>query len=111
MVFLQGMVSDGWYIYTDHLLALNSCTSQPPPFLSLEVYTPLITDQWDQYLQSHPDEQFVSYILQGISSGFRIDFVQSHLVLPVSNNLPSSSNVAVIGEYLSSFIKNVEIRL
>ena len=29
-VFTQGMVPDGQYIYTDHLLALNSFTSQPP---------------------------------------------------------------------------------
>jgi len=56
-----------------------------------------------QYLQSHPDDQLILYILQGISSGFSIGF---HLVFSMSGNL-ISSNSAVIGMG-SNFIKNVK---
>ena len=64
----------------------------------MEIFTPLNIHQWTQQLQSHPDGQFFSYIIQGISSGFRIGFNHSHTV-PASSNLPTS-NDSIIEDYL-----------
>ena len=99
-VFVQGMVSNGLHIYTDHLLAIDSCRSPSPHCrLPMEIFTPLNIHQWTQQLQSHPDGRFFSYIIQGISSGFRIGFNHSHTVLSASSNLPTS-NDSIIEDYL-----------
>jgi len=60
---------------------------------------PLNILQWALQLLPHPYQQFRSYIIQGISSGFRIGFDRSHQVHPASSNLPSSNN-SIIQEYL-----------
>ena len=96
------MLSNGSYVYMDHLLALNSHINPNPQSvqaLSLEVYSPLHLYQWTQDLQSHPDRAFSSYILQGIKSGFRIGFDRAQLLQSATSNL-HSTNPAVISEYL-----------
>ena len=99
-VFSQGMVSDDCYIYTDHLLALDSCKApNHPSHLPMEIYTPLNLFQWSHHLQSHPDRLFFSYIIQGISLGFRIGFDRAHSVQAALNNF-SSSNGSIIESYL-----------
>jgi len=94
------MVTDSCYIYTDHLLALDSCRAPIHHSLqNTEMYTPLNILQWALQLHPHLDQQFRSYIIQRISSGFRIGFDRSHQVHPASSNLPSSNN-SIIQEYL-----------
>jgi len=60
---------------------------------------PLNAHQWSQDLQSHPDIQFQSCIVEGITSGFQIGFDRSHSLHSATKNL-HSSNPAVILEYL-----------
>ena len=96
------MVLNGSCIFMDRLLAINSCVSplsQSSLALPREVSTPLKAHQWSQDLQSHSDIQFQSYIVQGITSGFRIGFDRSHSLWSATKNL-HSSNPAVISEYL-----------
>ena len=93
-------MSEGHYIYTDHLLALDSCVAPTyHPLENIEICSPLHIPQWSSLLYSHPDKEFASYILQGISAGFRIGFNCSHTILSASSNLPSS-NTSVIQDYL-----------
>jgi len=94
------MVENGRHTYIDHLLALNSYSiSNLHSWLPTEIYTPLRICQWTQLLRSHPDQEYFSYICQGISSGFRIGFDRSHIIHSASGNL-SSSNESVIKDYL-----------
>jgi len=65
----------------------------------MEIYTPLNLFQWSHHLQSHPDRLFFSYIIQGISLGFRIGFDRAHSVQAALNNFPSS-NGSIIESYL-----------
>ena len=87
-------------VFTSHLLAIDSCRSPSSHCrLPMEIFTPLNIHQWTQQLQSHPDGRFFSYIIQGISSGFRIGFNRSHTVLSAFSNLPTS-NDSIIEDYL-----------
>jgi len=97
--FRQGMVSGGFCVHTDHLLALNSYFNPDPQSasaLSLEVYSPLELHQWMQDLQHHPDKDFSFYIIQGI---FRISFDRAQPLHPAISNL-HSTHPLVISDYL-----------
>ena len=96
------MVLDGSYVFMGQLLALNSCVpplSHVPLALPQDVLTPLKANQWSKDLLPHPDQQFRSYLVQGITSGFRIGFNRSFPLQSESKNL-YSSNPAIISEYL-----------
>ena len=96
------MVSNGFYLYTDHLLSLNSFidpSSKLTSSLALKVFCPLIISQWTKELYHHPDRAFSSYILQGIEYGFRIGFNRSQILHSATVNLPSQ-NSSVISDYL-----------
>lgn len=65
--------------YTADLLQLNYCTESRPKILpaqALKITTPLVAFEWEALLANHPDRQLVSYLLTGITEGFRIDFRQ-----------------------------------
>jgi len=93
-VFRQAMVVDGSYMLMSRLLAINSCIS-PLSHSSLalpqEVHTSLKACQWSKDLQGYPDKQFYSFIVQGITSGFRIDFDRSSPLQSATKNLHSSN--------------------
>jgi len=99
------MVLDGSYMFMGQLLALSSCVSpllqvvHVPLGLPQDILTPLKADQWPKDLLPHPDQQFCSYLVQGITSGFRIGFNRSFPLQSASKNL-YSSNPAIISEYL-----------
>ena len=102
LTFTHGMLLNDSCVYTDHLLALDSCINPDPQsvnILSLEVYSPLNLHQWMQDLQLHPDKEFSSYILRGIRDGFRIGFNRNQHLHSSTSNL-HSSNPSVINEYL-----------
>ena len=106
--FTQGMVDKGSYLYTDHLISLNSFSSNSRchlvSHLSLSAYSPLIISQWQQELSDHPDRRYSEYILQGISDGFRIGFNDFHLLQSASSNLPTS-DVSIVSDYLTKEVQ------
>ena len=61
------------YQYTTNLLALATNPSRPPEFLS-QVRTPLRRKRWQIALAPHPDHDFVEFILEGLESGFQVEF-------------------------------------
>ena len=61
--------------YTQQLLLLYQCQGQSTVPKELEIVrSPLVLSEWHTLLQSHPDKQFVHYILTGIEKGVRIGF-------------------------------------
>lgn len=66
---LGGQIIEGRYRYLSHLLALDACQAEGQV---MPVNTPLIVSEWQRELATHPDQEFVSYILRGIEEGFRI---------------------------------------
>ena len=89
------MLSNDSYMYTDHLLAFDTCMNPEPQ----SVNSPLQLQQWMQDLHLHPDREFSSYILRGIKEGFRIGFNRTQPLYSSTSNL-HSTNSPVISEYL-----------
>ena len=57
---------------------------------------------WQLALGSHPDKDFISYILEGINCGFRVGFNYSIFLCPVLHNTPSTKDHGeVIETYLA----------
>ena len=68
-----------------------------------EVTTTLVYSQWAEQLQSHPDHNFSSYVLRGISQGFRIgfDYNRAHPCTSARSNMQSALQCPlVVDEYL-----------
>ena len=100
---LNGQVKDNQYIYTNHLLAFDSChpLHTTPSSISEhhKVYTPLILERWSDELLLHPDQCFVQYILNGITNGFRIGF-DHHCPLQQPDYTMLTQNPSIIAKYL-----------
>ena len=64
--------------------------------------TPLRVAAWREALASHPDQEFASYIVQGITEGFRIGFdYNGHSCQKASTNLVSAmAHPKVVDDYL-----------
>jgi len=77
-------------------------TSHVPLALPQDILTPLKANQWSKDLLPHPDQQFRSYLVQGITSGFRIGFNRSFPLQSASKNL-YSSNPAIISNVKCSY--------
>jgi len=90
------------YTYMEDLQALNSCCTSGPPHPAISrITTPLRTEEWAACLQSHPDQAFVSYILQGIHEGFRVGFSRASRCRSVVRNLRSAQeHPDVVDSYL-----------
>ena len=59
----------------EDLRALNVSPPQPhAPAILAPITTPLRADAWELCLRGHPDQEFASYLAQGIRHGFRIGF-------------------------------------
>ena len=72
------------YSYTSDLLSIDNC--KPPestPGIAIEgstsINTSLIGSTWRTALSHHPDQEYASYIINGILNGFRIGFDHSNL--------------------------------
>ena len=64
-------------VYMGDLLKLDACRAPSGIAILMilrAVRTPLHWDQWDQQLESHPDERFREFIVIGIREGFRVGF-------------------------------------
>ena len=99
-------ILDGHYVYMQDLQVLSRRTPtslKPLPPSLTSVTTPLKVDMWQSLLASHPDPEFMRYILAGISQGFRIGFQYSHSApRGVKCNMQSAlENPSVIDKYLA----------
>ena len=57
---------------------------------------------WQLALGSHPDQDFISYILESINCGFRVGFDYSRTLYPARRNMPSTKDHGeVIEAYLA----------
>ena len=61
--------------------------------------TPAVTETWQRELVEHPDRQFVEYIVQGLTHGFRSSMSQSRLQQSV-NKIPIK-DPKVVSSYLA----------
>lgn len=101
------MVTDGGlYPYMDDLLKLDACWSPMTPGLPQtmnDIHSPLDWREWDQLLQSHPDQRFRSYIAEGLRQGFRVGFNHGSELRRASRNMPSvTAHPEVIRDYLAT---------
>ena len=104
----KGMIQNGGYWYIKDLLSLNAYQDSkgseytafsgtmkvPPEELTVEV------SAWKEELSSHPDQQYVNFIISGLEEGFRIGFNCCHDLLSASSNL-HIHNPTVVSEYLA----------
>ena len=106
VISLHTFIGTSVYNYSDDLRSLAACINPNPqsfpPSLS-QITTPLKYDAWNLWLNSHPDQSYANFMLQGIASGFRIGFQYSaHACLASTRNHPSALECpSVISESLS----------
>ena len=96
--------------YTADLIALAACINPSPPPLPTNlqrITTPLNLEAWELWLSTHPDQEYASYLLEGIANGFRIGF--SHIIhscTPARRNHPSADkHPSVISEGLATEVQ------
>ena len=66
------------------------------------VFTPLKLEHWESLLTSHPDKEYVNYLLKGIGEGFRIGFKEAGSVSSARKNMRSAlENSEVVSAYLA----------
>ena len=81
-------------------------TSQPGDVRLAHISTPLKPSAWERYLCSHPDKDFVTYILKGIQQGFRIGVNTTANCISANKNMRSAMlNPQVIEEYIKQEIE------
>ena len=97
------------YTYLSYLIVLDSYRSsddnQLSPIMNEKYHSPLNIETWSQKLAYYPDSDYVSYIMEGISTGFGVGFsrrCQLQPPLAIANIL--TKNTAVITEYLQQEI-------
>ena len=79
---IPSFITAGWdllYPYTSDLLRLDACRpleTSLPPELSI-VTTPLMVPAWSKALQTHRDQAFAQYVVNGLCHGFCIGFSRS----------------------------------
>ena len=75
------------------------------------VRTPLRVDQWQLVLATHPDRDFVGYLLEGMQAGFRIGFnyTMHSCALTRGNMLSTLDHPEVVAEYLENELKEGRI--
>ena len=85
----------------------DSCPSAPAPSLHqllLPPYkvSPIRVDKLRQEVLTHPDQSFVTYVLDGLQNGFRVGFNPASVSLKsATQNMPSASlQPSVIDDYL-----------
>ena len=98
---------DGKYDYMEDLKVLASRVSPVStgslPSAWCAINSPLIVSEWQQQLDSHPDREFVQYLLKGMAEGFRIGFnyEQCNSSSAKRNMQSAIDNPQVVREYLA----------
>ena len=96
--------------YTRDLLHLEQCVPSVAEVITSPlamVNSPLRVEKWEAALLSHPDGAFVSYLIRGMTWGFRIG-VDRHIqrCKPCRKNMMSANQYPqVVEEYLASELK------
>ena len=89
------------------LRRLNECHPLVPsslPGVRKEVVTPLKWEAWNEWLISHPDQEYRRYIVTGLQKGFRIGFGYNRpkgCRKATSNMLSAMEKPEVVRDYLS----------
>lgn len=106
---MDSMVQEGKYLYIEDLQVLAGRVPSPianilPPSSWHTINTPLRIDEWRQQLKGHPDPDFVEYLLQGMTEGFRIGFrYQECTCRSAKRNMKSAlDNPQVVRQYLAA---------
>ena len=102
---MDDLILAGKYVYISHLRTLARSPLKPTPLpKTLEVInSPLAVNEWRVLLCDHPDEEFKSYLLQGMVEGFRIGFNygQCKCKSAKRNMLSAMQNPSVVCDYLT----------
>ena len=78
----------------------SSASFALPPVSSV---SPLNADKLCRELATHPDQQQVAFVLQGIRHGFKLGFQSTHRLRPAKKNKPSAfQHAKVVDEYLAN---------
>ena len=94
-------------MYMGDLAAISAC--RPKVRLRLaaslrEVHTPLRVDSWEHHLRSHPEREFVAWLLAGLREGFWIgfDFEKTSCHRWGRNMQSVAENPNVVDDYLAA---------
>lgn len=100
-------IVSGRYIYLQDLLELAECTEHDCPVKWPVCPTPIRASNWKEFLQSHPDQKFASYIATGLPAGFRIGFARGGSCLrPSLSNHPSAmTNAQAVSDYVAAEVE------
>ena len=81
-----------------------SAPSLHQPLLPPYKVSPIRVDKLCQEVLTHPDQSFVTYVLDGLQNGFRVGFNPASVSLKsATQNMPSASlQLLVIDDYLST---------
>ena len=99
------------YLYTEDLRELNRCTptlgSTAVHKKLLGIHTPLVVAHWESMLASHPDREYVDYLIKGIRDGFRVGYqrvvgIEQSLSSARKNLQSAEENPQVVEQYLST---------
>ena len=93
-------MNQGRYLYTGDLLQLSAAANTSPQPLWPKYTSPINVNSLVPFLAQHPDQSFATYILTGLTSGFRIGFSndRSQLRTHHSNHPSVLANEQVVDE-------------
>eukprot|EP00731_Ephydatia_muelleri_P001265 Em0001g1265a len=99
-----------WLSYTRDLKALAECRTDARvnlPRAACIVSSPLRVAAWAEELKMFPDREFVNFLIDGITVGFRIGYKRKGdtLVSATRNMLSAEVNPSVISEYLDKELR------
>ena len=99
-----------WLSYTRDLKALAECRTDARvnlPRAACIVSSPLRVAAWVEELKMFPDREFVNFLIDGITVGFRIGYKRKGdtLVSATRNMLSAEVNPSVISEYLDKELR------
>ena len=70
------------------------------------ITTPLKLDKWKQKLRSHPDQDFMAYVLWGMEHVFRIGIDSTRQMIPAKKNMLSANqNPEVVEKYIQAEVE------
>ena len=90
-------------MYMEELLAVarkEPLTAQSIPSCLSTVHTPLQVEVWVRLLQTNPDREFTSFLLRGLSQGFRIGFDYGSVSLKPAKSNMAGTTQDVVAKYL-----------
>ena len=99
-------ITDGQYVFTKDLLALEAASAGSQPGSS--DHTPTVAgflplSEWSPFLECHPDVQFAAFMHRGLAHGFRIGFDRSRTL---GESPPNFQSVRRIPQVVEEYITN-----